>query len=261
MPELPDLNVYASTLQNNFGGCVISDCKSIKTKRLNVSESVLRDALKGAALDAVTRSGKELEFNFSTGHSVRIHLMLKGYFAVTKDTPDTVKYARVALQFDSTIWLVIADPQGWAVTELDTDVSAVPDALDEAFAYEQFEAAIEKYRKKPIKALLLDQDVLLGIGNAYADEILYKAGVAPASHCSAIPENIRKHVYDSISTVLTAATTELETRHPGIMSGEYREFLKVHRKDVSITEAGEEILKAKVASRTAYYTATQTLYE
>jgi len=187
--------------------------------------------------------------------------MLKGYFQVSEDDPTAVKFARIALEFDESAWLIVADPQGWATTELDPDDAEVPDALSKELTFSIFDIAISNYGRKPIKSLLLDQGVLRGIGNAYADEILFAAKVAPASTCSAIPADARRTIYQSIRRVLEESTLELKKRHPDIVGGEFREFLKVHRKDLEVTHEGETIKKEKIASKSSYFTDSQTLYK
>lgn len=75
-----------------------------------------------------------------------------------------------------------------------------------------------------IKNLLLDQKVIRGIGNAYADEILWHARISPLSVCNKIPDEKIKAIAKSIKTVLHKAIKHICKSHPQIISGEVRDF-------------------------------------
>jgi formamidopyrimidine-DNA glycosylase len=74
----------------------------------------------------------------------------------------------------------------------------------------------------------MDQHVIRGIGNAYADEILWDAGISPFSISNKIPGKKIDALVKSIKSVLKEAEKEIVKRDPGIISGEVRDFLKIH---------------------------------
>lgn len=82
--------------------------------------------------------------------------------------------------------------------------------------------------KAKIKNVLTNQDVIRGIGNAYADEILWEAKISPFSISSAISENKIQALEKAIKNVLINAEKQILKKHPDIITGEVRDFLKIH---------------------------------
>jgi formamidopyrimidine-DNA glycosylase len=123
-----------------------------------------------------------------------------------------------------------------------------------------FKEALSK-SKAAIKKLLLDQQVIRGIGNAYADEILWEAGISPFSIASLIPPEKVKLLHRSIARVMKQAQKEIVRREPGIIAGEIRDFLKIHNSKLESSPTGGRILVDTTGGRKTYYTAEQTLYK
>ncbi|RZK65487.1 MAG: hypothetical protein EOO85_28245 [Pedobacter sp.] len=99
-----------------------------------------------------------------------------------------------------------------------------------------------------------------GIGNTYADEILYHAGISPLSIANVIPSDVVGKLLNSIHQVLTNEIENISQKDPERITGENKEFLKIHLPKTKETVKGEEILIDKKGSRKTYYTANQTLY-
>ena len=257
MPELPDLELFSRNLTNIFAGDTVSDVEVFKHNKVHPSAVGLHNAIVGQSLTRVFREGKELWFQFSNDRVLAIHLMLRGKFIHT-DTP-VEKAAIIALEFEASGCLVLVDPLGWANVTLDPPKPAAPDALDVDLQYLQERLSQEKSRRT-IKSFLLDQKILRGIGNAYADEILWDARISPESLCGKIPDEAVQALFVSIKRVLNNAVEELKRATPDAISGEYREFLAVHNKSRSVTPTGAEIKIKKVAGKKTYYTNEQILY-
>jgi formamidopyrimidine-DNA glycosylase len=107
----------------------------------------------------------------------------------------------------------------------------------------------------------MDQNMVRGIGNAYADEILWKAGIAPASVCNKIPDEKVKTLAKTIKQVLKDAKKQIVKINPNIISGEERSFLKIHNADKEKSPTGGKIISTKLNSRITYYTKEQKMYE
>lgn len=110
------------------------------------------------------------------------------------------------------------------------------------------------------KAFLIDQSIVRGIGNAYADEILWQAKISPKSAVGKIPDYVIEELLASIKSVLTEAVEEIKKISPKIISGEVPGFLRIHHPDRSESPTGHRIIKQQVASKTTYFTAEQVLY-
>ena len=256
MPELPDLQVFSLNLTNALKGKKLKKIDIKVPAKLNVSEKDLRDTLEGSTLNKVIRVGKELHFEFDNKHILGLHLMLHGQLFLFEKA-NQQKFTIIDLLFDDGTGLVLTDFQKAATPTLDPADNNTPDALNFA---ENYLANKLSSTKTPVKTVLTDQKVLRGIGNAYADEILYDAKLSPFSPSNKIPTNKVKQMVKSIKTVLEDAEKHLLKDHPDIISGEYRGFLKVHQPKRKETPNGETIYQKPIGSRKTYYTDSQELF-
>ena len=259
MPELPDLTVFAESLAEKVLGKKISDAVYHRKKRLNVDPPVFRDSLKGQKISQVKRVGKALLFDLGSGDRFLVHLMLSGGFKVcAKD--EEVPYAVLTVGFEDGQSMVLFDPRGLATITFKPELNgAALDALEVTKEYLE-----ELFKEKPnvsIKELLTDQSVIAGIGNAYSDEILWQARISPKSIVGKIPEKAMAKLVTSIHHVLKDATDYLRKNYPGMMSGEVREHLAVHKPKAKLSPTGSAILTETVGSKKSYYTEEQIWYQ
>jgi formamidopyrimidine-DNA glycosylase len=112
-----------------------------------------------------------------------------------------------------------------------------------------------------IKNLMLDQQVIRGIGNAYADEILWTAGISPFSKANQIPVKKIPQLVKAVRSVLQSAEKQIQKKEPGIIGGEIRDFLCIHNSKKKKSPAGAPILFAIKGGRKTYYTREQQLYK
>jgi formamidopyrimidine-DNA glycosylase len=257
MPELPDLTVFSDNLASKLKGKKVQSVAYHGDKRLNVSREALQNSLVKTILEAVQRSGKEIQFRFSNHSVLLIHLMLAGGFAITQN-PDLVKFKILTISFEDGMALVVNDPKWLVTVKLNPRPATAPDALDVDRDY-----LLKKISEKPklvAKAFLIDQSILRGIGNAYADEILWLAQISPKSVMGKIPHSAIDTLIRSMRTVLIDAIDQIRRANPDIISGEVRDFLKVHNPHRRQSPNGRPILKEQVASKTTYFTDEQVLY-
>src|SRR5690606_15935315 len=99
------------------------------------------------------------------------------------------------------------------------------DALSKELNFRYLKNAMEK-RKTSIKKLLIDQDVIRGIGNSYSDEILWEARISPYSVASAIPDDKIKELASVIKKVLARETRRIAKKYKGKINVEVKEFLR-----------------------------------
>ena len=257
MPELPDLQVFSRNLNKLFAGKTLDKIDAPNHKKLNVTVKELKAALEGQKLANVKRVGKELHFEFEKKHVLGLHLMLHGQFHMF-DGDNTNKYTIVELHFNGGKGLALTDYQGAATPTLDPVEKDTPDASDVDLTYLK-----DKLNKKrsPVKTVLMDQKVLRGIGNAYADEILWEARISPFSAANKLPEVAIKKLHSSIKDVLEDAEKQIIKHNPDIISGEVRDFLKVHLPKQKQTSTGAAILQKELGGRGTYYTDEQELFE
>jgi formamidopyrimidine-DNA glycosylase len=161
---------------------------------------------------------------------------------------------------EQALTLVIADFQGLCRVTLNAKVPAVPDALSDAFTFEYFCGILKRNAGNNIKAVLIDQRLVRGIGNAYVDEILWKAGISPESVAGKIPEEKAEDLHEAIPFILKDAIQNIQKISPDIINGEERSFLKVHNRNKKFTDEGDKIIVKTVAAKTTYFTDKQKLY-
>ena len=263
MPELPDLHVYAKNLNKLIVGREIVDVAVAQRARTNVPAEFFARVLKGAAIDVVERHGKELFFRLSNGECFAIHLMLSGrfdFFPPDRETNRVKGGWLLCLKFCDDSVLSVSDVGNLCRISLNPPKSTTQDVMDEAFTFDYFLKMAHKYARTNVKQFLIDQKIMRGIGNAYADEILYKANISPVSVVGKIPAEIMRVLYGDISKVLLEAIDSIERIAPDTINGEERSFLNVHRRDITVTERGDEIIIKTVAQKKTYYTAAQKPY-
>jgi formamidopyrimidine-DNA glycosylase len=134
----------------------------------------------------------------------------------------------------------------------------VPDALDVDAGL--LRRLIAGKPRMLIKALLIDQKIVRGIGNAYADEILWQARISPRSVAGKLPGEAVEALAAAIRSVLTDAIQQLQKDHPDMIAGEFREFLAVHNPARNESPGGRPIRVETVSSKTTYFTDEQRLY-
>lgn len=254
MPELPDLQAFARNLNKTIAGKTVKDVTVLVGKKLNVSTKELQETLTGQKLDEVFRDGKELHFKFSKGDILGLHLMLHGKLFVFEGENEN-KYGIIELLFTDDTGLVLTDFQKAAVPTLNPEEKTAPDAMDKEAGEKYLKEVLAK-TKKEVKAVLLDQKIIRGIGNAYADEILWDARISPFSAGNKIPEAKVKDLAKSIASVLQDAEKNILKEKPEIINGEIRDFMLIHNAKKKKSPTGADI-KIKAATRKTYYTEEQ----
>jgi formamidopyrimidine-DNA glycosylase len=240
MPELPDLTVVAEELARRVAGKVVAEATAPTPILLRATPADL-DALKGLSVGAARRRGKFLLMPFERD-DVPIRLlaanpMLAGRFWLLDDAGERVR-ARTGLRMrfaDGTelryvdremlgkLYLVAPEGletiPGWA--------EMGPDADDPGLTLDAFRQRIRRHPGE-LKPLLRNSKFVAGIGNAYSDEILWEARLAPFRRRSTLkPEEIDR-LYAAMRAVLEDATERLRGLVPPHIETQHREFLKVH---------------------------------
>ena len=258
MPELPDLQVFAKNLSKKLKGKTLKKLTVVRSKKLKIPAAKLKKAIEKQPLKNITRVGKELHFRFGNDNILSLHMMLHGkleYF--TKKNPH--KYTIIEMLFDDGTGLALTDFQGQATPTLNPEAPGAPDALSRENNYKHLKKIMDS--KATVKNILMDQHLIRGIGNAYADEILWDARISPFSVGSKIPDGSIKTLARSIRKVLTAAEKKIRKEFPDIIGGEVRDFLGVHNAKKETSPAGAPIKRSTVGGRKTYYTREQKLYK
>jgi formamidopyrimidine-DNA glycosylase len=261
MPELPELTVFAENLTKAVVGKTIVTAICPNGKKLNVPAEQFSGAVEKAKVERVLRVGKEICLQLSSGAFVWIHLMLNGGFVLGRQEQlAKLRDLVLGLGFSDGSALAVTDPKALAKVTLKKDAAPkAPDALE--LSAQDLEAAFRKKPKALAKTFLIDQERIGGIGNAYADEILWLSRISPKSAVGKLPPEAVEALAQAIPVVLNEAMQEIRKRRPDAITGEIREFLKVHVPGKKNSPAGGRIVKEQIGGKTTYYTEEQVLYQ
>ena len=256
MAELPDLEVFAQILSRRFKGKTLKELEIKVAKKLNVTSAELGKALEGKKLAAVSRYGKTLQFHFGE-EVLQVHLMLRGELVAIEKGAELPKYVILAFHFSGDEGFAVVDMLRAATPTLNPAPAKAPDALEMELDY--FAGVLSK-SKKMVKEVLMDQKKMLGIGNSYADEILWDAKISPFSIASSIPKPKVKKLYESLGSLLKDAIKFISRENGDKLRGELRDAMKVHGAKIEKSPTGAEVKSEKIGGRTSYYTDEQILY-
>jgi formamidopyrimidine-DNA glycosylase len=257
MAELPDLAVFAGTLTRRFAGKTLKSVEVKVAKKLKVTVAELKAAIEGKKLSTVTREGKTLQLHFSGGNVLGLHLMLRGELVLLEKEHPTPKFEIIGFHFSGGDGFAVVDSLKQATPTLNPEPAKSPDTLDMDLEY--FALLLAK-KKKLVKEVLMDQKLMRGIGNSYADEILWHAKISPFSVANAIPEKEVKQLFKSIKSVLEKAIKEITHENGDELRGELRDFMKVHGAKIEKSPNGYEVKSEKIGGRSSYYTEEQKLF-
>jgi formamidopyrimidine-DNA glycosylase len=257
MPELPDLQVFSRNLSKMLKGKKVSKVNIPVTSKLNVPPAKLKKAIEGSTLKNVYREGKEMHIEFSNKNVLGLHLMLHGNMHVGK-VNDDARFKILELVFKDNTTLALTDWQKAATPTLNPVSKDAPDALSKTITAKFLKEALD--RKTTVKNILLDQKAIRGIGNAYADEILWDARIHPFSIGNKIPDEAIKQLAKSIKQILTKAEKQILKADPKRIAGELRDFMSVHNSKKKETPTGAAIKSSTVGGRKTYFTDEQIEY-
>jgi formamidopyrimidine-DNA glycosylase len=259
MPELPDVERYRRHLEATSLGRTIADVTVRKAKVLELPASRLRQALRGRRMKSARRHGKHLLVEFDDGRWLALHFGMTGRLLHFKDPACDPKYDRVRFDFADGTHLAFDDRRQLGSIGLTSDADAFfreqelgPDALDPALTEATF-TALFAAKKGNVKAALMDQALVSGVGNIFSDEILFQAGIHPQADVKALGAAELARLYRVLRKVLTTAVAR------GGGSEEFtdelpRGFLTPRRgKDARCPRCGGAIATLKFSGRTAYY--------
>ncbi|MFC1942367.1 bifunctional DNA-formamidopyrimidine glycosylase/DNA-(apurinic or apyrimidinic site) lyase [Chloroflexota bacterium] len=207
MPELPEVETIKNELLPHIFG------RKIKGVTLLWEGIVRHPTVKefysrviGQTITGLTRHGKYLLFGLSNGEILVMHMKMTGSLLIN---PTDNRFTRAMIHLDGGVNMSFWDPRKFGGMWLTEDESSVtdklgPEPLEDGFTLEVFKQCLCK-RVAPIKPVLLDQSVIAGIGNMYADESLYEAKIHPLKPAGRLTDNEIERLYHAIRRVLWAA--------------------------------------------------------
>lgn len=278
MPELPEVETVRLGLRKLLPGKTVADVTHDWPKGFPNSPSDVAAFFVGAKITEVRRRAKVLIIDLSTGYSLVIHLKMTGQLvfrgksaqfgaghpnaSLVGELPD--KSTRVTITFTDDSKLFFNDQRkfGWMrllptleVPNIDFFKKVGPEPLADDFTADAFIARLMRRAKSGIKAVLLDQTVVAGIGNIYADESLYGAKIHPETKVHDVPKRKLELLYKDLQSVLRLSiqkggSTDRNYVDAEGKSGSYLTFARVFRREGKPCErCGTTIIKLRVAGR------------
>jgi formamidopyrimidine-DNA glycosylase len=278
VPELPEVETVRIGLQALLTGQMITAVEHDWPKSFpNAPEDV--DAfLIDAKVVEIRRRAKVLLIELSTKYSLVVHLKMTGQLvyvgigqrfgaghpseSLVGELPD--KSTRVTISFDSGGKLFFNDQRkfGWMrlmptaeVPNIDFMQKVGPEPLAADFTWQVMRDRLLRRKNTNAKAALLDQTVIAGVGNIYADESLWGAKIHPATLVRDIKESQFKSLYDALTTVLKLSiekggSTDRNYVNAEGKKGSYLSFARVFRREgQACPRCGTIILKTRIAGR------------
>ena len=212
MPELPDVELFKRVLDQHARGHVVARISVPDADSLEgATAATLQRRLKGRRLSSSSRHGKVLFANFEGAATLAMHFGTNGSLqAVPSDAKEPAS-TRLSFEFTDGVRLAYVNPRRIGHVHVSKDAASYvagehlgPDALDRAFDEVALSGLLAD-RKQAIKAVLMDQARIAGIGNIYADEILFQARLHPGVVAGTLDAGSRHRLFSAIKHVLQTA--------------------------------------------------------
>jgi formamidopyrimidine-DNA glycosylase len=268
MPELPEVQTTVNILNKKIKGLNILDVwtdydSAFHRGKNNIKDKKYFTFFKKEILNKkileVERRAKNILINVSGNQTILIHMKMTGHLLYGKYSFDGKKWSppsdgllsdpynrfiHLAFSLSNKNTLVLSDARKFAkVFVFDTkkisDVSDLkklgPEPLDKRFTYQNFKERLYKKPNGKIKTILMDQEIVSGIGNIYSDEVLWMSGICPTSLVKMISEDKLKTLFKNVIKVLresikVGGDSMSDYRNPNGEKGGYQEIHKVYRR-------------------------------
>jgi formamidopyrimidine-DNA glycosylase len=265
MPELPEVETIRRQLEPQLRDTTVTELE-IRDPRwcAPLDPAQLRDIVVGRRVHGLRRRGKYLDWVLDEEIHLLMHLRMTGTLLL--DPPTDTPYTRVEITLDAGRRLRFVDPRRFGTGWLIAGDEALEGYLAARLGVEPFDGAftparlraLARGRRGPIKAFLLDQRMIAGIGNIYADEALFRSGVHPLRAAGALKPAQYARLHAAIRAVLAAGIDAHgasidDFRDPDGARGSFQDRFLVHlRADEPCTVCGTTIRKLYVGGRGTY---------
>lgn len=260
MIAIPELTVIRTKLARLLVGKKLVELKIHWLKKFKQApDSIIKEAQNATVIE-VRRVGKLIHLALDNGQVLGIYL---GESAIPYLTPSNgrFEYKVMEMTFEKGVGLAVDDQSGQSYLILNPELATTNDPLHSSLTIEYLRKSIRSYKSSSIKAYMLTERMMRGIGSAYADEILWDIKVAPHSVTTKIPDAKLLELINSIRTTLTVAASKIEslTGQTDLMAGRY-DFFKIHNTGKRYDPEGHPIQRIVVHRKRTFWTDRQTLY-
>lgn len=283
MPEGPEVETIRRGLSQTIVGQRVASVDVLTAKTFDVPETLIHQAVAGQTVTAVDRRAKVLIWNLSNGYSLLFHLKMTGQVVLVRvgggrlagghptssmasELPDNS--TRVVFTFASGDIVYFNDQRkfGWIklieTAKLADDALVArlgPEPLTDQFTLSGFAKVVARRKGTPIKAIILDQSTVSGVGNIYADESLHLAKIHPATLGGDLKPAQVKRLYEAIKTIIGLGVEHGGTSFSHYVDslggkGDYLDHARVFRRQgLPCPVCGTTIQKIRVAGRGTHF--------
>ncbi len=267
MPELPEVHTIANDLNKHIKGAKIIDIKIAANYNVHPSNTEFLDKLKGKTIRNVKRIAKNILVEVEDMGFIHFHLAMTGRILL-REGKTLDNWTRVAFLLEiegNQKILKFTDMRMFGKTGFYRDITSSgldtkygPDLINNPPKLDEFIKAIKK-RKTSIKNALLDQSVVAGLGNIYATDALFLAGINPERSTATLTESETEKLLNAALTVLNEGikyrgSTLADKMYVDIFgnSGEYQNHFKIYSKD-KCPNCGSKVSVKKINGRGTYF--------
>lgn len=288
MPELPEVQTTVNGIKNNLLGLKIIDIWSDYPRKNHDGKDNIKDArylkdfkekVTGTKIVGASRQGKNVLIHLSNEKTILVHMKMTGHlmygkysFADNRWIPEQDgalkdpynRFIRLAFSLSNGKHLVLSDTRRFGKVQILENGNGElkklgPDPL--LIDFEKFKSQIAKKPKGKIKTVLMDQEILAGIGNIYSDEILWESAIHPEQKITDLNDDILKKIFISAQKILkkgikAGGDSMSDYRNIFGEKGKFQNFHKAYKKtgQKCLKKGCEGIIKRiKVGGRSTHF--------
>lgn len=283
MPEMPEVETVRRSLEATVRGARIEGVTVLWPPFVDAAPDVLDSTVVGHRIDAIRRRGKALMVDLGNDWHLLLHLKMTGQVVVQRrgrtvafgghPTANIVgpmpnSWTRVEFALSAGRTLFVNDHRKFARIRVVTTAELAadpflsrmgPEPLSDDFTLAEFRKRLTRHRAAPVKAALLDQATVAGIGNIYADECLHLARIDPRNPTASLTPAQQRRLHQAIGVILHDAVDHCGTSYPGFINdGHQRDSYLDHarlfgRQGRPCLVCGTPIQRIRVAGRGTSY--------
>ena len=268
MPELPEVETIVADLRPYLAGRTIVGCElAFPTIVRHPEPEEFVDSVAGMRIDAVDRRGKYILIRLQDAVVLVVHLGMTGQLRLLDPATPLEKHTHAVFTLDDGRQLRYRDPRRFGRLLLGTEDALLtarkmprlgPEPIDPDFAAEELYRRLKR-RRAPLKAVLLDQGAVAGVGNIYADESLYRARLRPSRLASTVSKQSARRLHEALREALQLAIanrgSSVDTYRDawGEVGGQQEKLLVYGRAGEPCFTCGRPLSSVRIAGRTTVF--------
>lgn len=267
VPELPEVETIKNDLQKTLTGEKILGLWWDSTKQLKPSPSSVEKNIVGMTIEKIARRAKLIQFYLSNKKILVAHLKLTGRLLIRKSQDEKDRWSHIILKLSDGRELRFCDMRKFGymrLIESEEELNEIlkefgPEPLTPEFTQEKFQEILSRF-KGPIKLLLMDQTKVAGVGNIYANDALFLAGIHPQAKANKLLSDQAIKLYQSLLKVLEEGIKYRGASDQSYLDafgkeGQYQRHFRVYSRDGEdcLNHCGSKIKRIVVGGRGTFF--------